>query len=461
MGSMIRGRALVLGAGTAGLLAARVLSDHFELVTVVERDRLPDSPTHRPGVPQSQHLHGLLLRGKVILERYFPGLQSELAADGAPYLDLMLDLAAFTPRGWAVRFPSPLGGYSASRALLEWTVRKRVAALPNVAFLEETVIQGLVADDRRVVGARLAARGDAAAGDERCLRADLVVDATGRGSHLARWLREMGYPAPDETAIDPRLGYATRVYRIPDPPPGDWKGLFIQVIPHGPLRGGVLQPVEGERWMVTVGGAAGDYPPTDPDGFLEFTRTLASPTIYEAIRNAAPLSVVYGSRSTVNVLRHYERLARFPEGLVALGDAVCAFDPIYGQGMTTAALGAEVLDDCLRRERSRGNDSLRGLSRRFQARLARSNRPAWDMAAGQDLRVPGVRTVGIRRRRPGPVAGVVGRYIARAAALSVEDVYARLTFNEVISLVRPPTALFHPRMVTRVLFGPVGPNGVL
>jgi len=323
------GHALVVGGSMAGLLAARVLADHFERVTVVDRDRYPKGPEFRAGVPQSRHLHALLGRGQELLEGMFPGLVAELTAAGAVTIAWPAEALSLAPAGWTRRFPTSVTVLSLTRPLLEWAVRRRVAALGRVRFAEGTEAVGLLADpDRRaVIGARLRDRGqpDGPAAE---LAAELVVDASGRDSRAPRWLEELGYGAPPETRVNAFLGYATRYYR---PPPGfaaDWRALYLRGVPPRHPRGGALFPVEGDRWMVTLGGYGRDYPPTDEAGFLAYACSLRSRVLYDAIKEAEPLTPVHGYRRTDNQLRHYDRLARWPERFVVTGDAVCAFNPV-------------------------------------------------------------------------------------------------------------------------------------
>jgi len=308
--------AVVIGGSMAGLLAARVLADHFERVTLVERDRFPDGPEFRKGVPQARHVHVLLSRGFRVLERLFPGVSAELAAAGAPEVDWTGDCGVCTRGGWHPRFLSGIVSRICSRALLEWTIRRRVAARPNVRFLQACDVVELLpaAGGARVRGVRLRWRegppADLDPAEEHELQADLVVDASGRDSRAPRWLAALGYPAPAVTTINSFLGYATRWYRRPAGFQADWKALLLGAGPPEGKRGGIILPVEGDRWFVTITGGGRDYPPGDEAGFLEFARSLRSSALYEAIKDAEPLSPVYVYRRTENRLRQYERLAR-------------------------------------------------------------------------------------------------------------------------------------------------------
>ena len=446
-----RSHALVIGGSMAGILAARVLADHFGRVTVVERDRFPEGPAPRKGVPQARHVHALLKRGRLALERLFPGIGEELIAAGAPTLDMVADIAWLNPAGWGVRFPSDLAFVAFSRDLLDWHVRRRLAADHDggVRFLEGYDVTGLIPDTAGtgVAGARVSARNRPGGGGEEGLRADLVVDATGRGSRAPEWLEALGYGRPAETVVNAHLGDASRVYRRPPGFRADWKMAFVQAAPPDVTRGGLLLPIEGDRWMLTLVGRDRDYPPTDEEGFMSFASSLRSPIIRDAIENAEPLSPIHGYRATANRRRHYEKLPRQPHNFLVTGDAACAFNPVYAQGMTAAALGAETLQACLREQRRRRSGGhLTGLSRGFQKRLAGINKAPWMLATGEDFRVRGV-----EGGKPNAINRFMHRYMDRVLELSTHDVGVRLALLEVFNLVKPPTAILSPPIAAKVL----------
>jgi 2-polyprenyl-6-methoxyphenol hydroxylase-like FAD-dependent oxidoreductase len=443
--------AIVIGGSIAGLVTARVLADHFAGVTIIERDHYSDQPEFRKGVPQSRHLHALLEQGQVLLENLFPGLGTELAAAGAHILEMPADALLLSPFGWHRRFRPGLKLLCCSRELLEWTIRCRVAAIGTVRFLEGQDMMGLLANSDRscVTGVQLRVRDNDAVRNLKELQSTLVVDASGRHSRAPEWLQAMGYSRPEETTINAFLGYASRYYAPPKDFQADWSVLFLQPKPPNIPRGGVLLPLEGNRWLVTLVGAARAYPPTDEAGFLDFARSLRSPLLYQIIKDAQPLSSISGYLRTENHLRHYERLPQWPEQFIILGDAVCAFNPVYGQGMTVATQAALLLDQSLREHKHRYPDgNLSGLSRRFQRQVAKINAPAWLLATGADFSYP--TTEGGKRSL---FARIMHPYLQRVARVSTLDPEVGRALFDVTNLVSPPITLFRPRILMRVIRG--------
>lgn len=432
-----RGRAVVVGGSIAGLLAARALCPHVERVVLLDRDRFPAGAAPRPGVPQARHVHQILLRGLQVLEAFFPGLRAELIADGAVALELPQDIATHGGSAWGPRFRSGLATLCCSRDLLEHHVRARLWQEPRLERREATTAAGLELVDGQVAGVRWRGAG----GGEGVEEADLVVDASGRASRAAEWLADAGYGAVPELRMDPAVGYASRLYRRPPRAPRGWRALFVSSAPPLLKRGGGVFPVEGGRWLVTLSGAGGDHPPTDEAGFLAFARALADPALAEAIDGAEPLSPVWGHRATENRWRRFDRLPRCPAGFLVTGDAVCAFNPVYGQGMTTAAVGAELLAGLLR-SRPAGPD----LGRRFQSRLARACRTPWLLATAQDRLYQET-----RGDRPDPWTRLQERYLQRLLPLAFERPEVYLDFLRVAHLVAPAARLARPGLLPRVL----------
>jgi 2-polyprenyl-6-methoxyphenol hydroxylase-like FAD-dependent oxidoreductase len=441
-----RRHAVVVGGSLAGMLAARVLSGHFDDVTLLERDDFPETPTGRKGLPQGRHAHGLLERGRRVMERLLPGLTDELVQAGAELMDGIRDIATLCPYGWYVRCRGDLLTLASSRDLIDWGVRGRVAAIPNVRIHQGVAVAGLICGPggAGVAGVRLQPRpsGHGADRGRTELVADLVVVADGRNSRLPDWLTALGYEPPPETVVNSFQGYASRRYRPPAGFKAEWKELYIQQAPPDDPRGGLVTPIEGGLWLVSLIGGDGDYPPTDEAGFLGFARSLRSPVLYEAIAGAEPLTSVMGQRATENRLRHYDRLEQFPDGVVALGDAVCAFNPVYGQGMTAAALGAEALDRWLRGESWRRRP---GRGQVFQHALARANATPWQLATGADY--------GFRTTEGSPeewVARLTSRYLAAVMRTGTRRPWVRQRLAEVIHMIRPQSALFGPGVLGRL-----------
>ena len=455
--SLRSGHAVVLGGGMAGLLAARALADHFSRVTVVERDPAPAAPGHRKGVPQDQHIHVLLSAGASALERFFPGFTEELIAAGGETFDCGSDARWFHHGVWKVRQHAGVPLLAQSRPFLEWHVRRRLAALSDVAFASGDASELLTdADRRRVQGVRVRRR-DGSAEDD--IAADLVVETGGRGSHVPKWLDAMGFGKPPEETVVIDLGYATRVYQRPPRTRGDWQMLLVYAKAPAGTRTGIVSPIEGDRWIVTLSGCLKDYPPDDDAGFLDFARSLERPDIFEAIKDAKPLSPITTIRFPAQRRRHYEKMRRFPDGLVVMGDAMCSFNPLYGQGMSVAALEAAALADCLREQRD-----MVGFPRRFFQRAARIIDGPWLLATGADFLYPGA----VGKRPAG--TGVLGWYNVKVLELSGCDPRVQTTFLEVMHLTRSPFALFSSGVLLPVLGRALGlnprlppemPNGVI
>jgi 2-polyprenyl-6-methoxyphenol hydroxylase-like FAD-dependent oxidoreductase len=439
--------AVVIGGSMAGLLAARALCDHFERVTIIERDQLPERPEPRKGVPQARHLHALMNRGLRILNSFFPRLQDELVGRGALVIDMANDMTWLTPAGWGVNFQSDIAILGCSRDLLEWCVRQQLSAMRQVQFVDGCNVGGLVpTHDRNGIGGLRIKRRDVGPAEE-TIAADLIVDASGRGSRAPHWLKELGHEIPEQVVVDASLGYTSRVFRRSGKLPDGRYGAYVQPAPPENNRGGVLFPIEGDRWILTLAGYGGDCPPTDEDGFMNFTRSLRSPIIYDAVKGAAPLSEIYSYRATENRLLCYHKLSRIPDGFIVLGDAVCAFNPVYAQGMTAAALGALTLSECLNEQAKLRRDGLLfGFSLRFQKKLAKVNSAPWMLATSEDFRVRGV-TGGT----PDRITRFMQRYVDRVVALSTESVVVRDSLLRVFNLLERPLRLFHPQIVLRIV----------
>ncbi|MES5821342.1 FAD-dependent oxidoreductase [Streptomyces sp. RG80] len=445
--------AIVLGGSHTGMLAAAALAPLADRVVVVERDELPAGPAPRKGLPQARHVHLLWSGGVLAMEELLPGITEELRAAGARRAPITTDMVALSARGWFRRWPESHHIVLAGRDLLDATVRTRVLADERIEVLDGTEALGLLGDADAVTGVRL--RGPD--GHERTLDAGLVVDCTGRGSSTPRRLTELGLPAPVRREVDAGLAYASRLFLAPEPARGGFPVVNVQIDPRagGPGRAGVLLPIEDGRWLVTLSGTKGGEPPaSDSSGssggdFVRFAREeLRHPIIGDLIERAEPLSEVVFTRTTANRRHFYERMPAWPENLMVLGDALAAYNPVYGHGLAVGAQSALILREVTRRH----GWGAAGLSRRVQKAVARPVGAAWDLAIGQDVFYPGATEDGptLRDRL---VAGYVDRLMYTATGNG--RIARRVT--DVTSLERRAEVLLGPSVLLAAAVGPLKP----
>jgi 2-polyprenyl-6-methoxyphenol hydroxylase-like FAD-dependent oxidoreductase len=421
----------------AGLLTGRVLSDHFERVTIIERDCLPAGVEARKGVPQGRHIHGLLKKGESIMTDFFPELFPALLRGGSSDLDMAADMHWYHFGAWKAQFPSNITVYSQSRPFLETQVRHCLAARENVRIIDGCEVSQLCAnDDRtRINGVQLRHR--TGARSHETLSADLVIDAGGRGSQAPRWLTSLGYAPVKEAVVKVDVGYASRIYWRPNPSPFDWKGLLVSPKPPQGKRAGLILPIENDAWMVTLIGWLKDYPPADGSDFLEYARTLPVSDLYEAIKHAEPQTTIVTHKFPSNRRRYYERMLPFPAGLVVVGDALCSFNPAYVQGMTVAALEAQALQVCLQKEvKSHSRTSAADLAHRLQKGVAKVANGSWLLATSEDFRYAEA------EGRPLPGTRLLNWYMGRVHELVSTDRRVTLHFYEVMNMLRSPLVLF-------------------
>lgn len=441
---MSTNHAVVMGASITGLVAARVLSRHFDRVSIIDRDVLPAGCENRRGVPQGRHGHGLLASGFDALKHLFPQLERDLVAAGAQRGDVIGDVRWFQHGHYKTKFNSGLGGILLSRPLLEGTIRDVVRKLPNVTFIDGTHVMGLVSDGkgRAVIGVRIQR-------DDRpsVIDAALVVDATGRASRSPQWLEELGYQPPLVQTVEIGLGYTTRTFKRRARDLDGDIGAIVGPRPPGLKRVGFMLAMEGGRWMVTLGGWLGEHAPTDQRGFIKFAESLAAPDIYDVVKDAVPLTEAVTYAFPANLRRRYEKLTRFPAGYLVMGDAVCSFNPFYGQGMSVAALEGLALDRALA-----SRPALDRLWRPFLRAATRVVETPWTIAAGSDFAFPGVTGA-----KPAGT-DVVNWYLDRVHRVASTDRVVCRTFFDVANLLKPSTILFGPRVLTRVAKGCLWPT---
>jgi 2-polyprenyl-6-methoxyphenol hydroxylase-like FAD-dependent oxidoreductase len=423
------------------LTAAAVASTGAD-VEILEADALPDTPAPRKGLPQGQHAHVLMSGGATAMEQLLPGLTGRLLAAGARRIPLPTGMVGLAPEGWYRRW-SEESQYviTCSRDLLDHTVRTAVLAREGITLHSGYRAGGLTGTRAQVTGVR--ADKD---GATRTWQADLTVDASGRGTRMPAWLTTLGLTPPTELRVDSGLAYVSRLYRSPA---GDaaWPIVNIQANSKTgePGRAGVILPIEDGRWIVSLSGTRGSRPTSD---FTAFARTLRHPLIAELLEHAEPVGAVSVNRSTANERRPYEKLTNWPDGLLAIGDAVAAYNPVYGHGMSVAAQQAVIL----REELTRRGLHTPGFTRAVQRALARPADTAWTLATGQDIHYPGV-----EGRKPHLPDRIVQAYASRLshAACGRQDAAKALT--EVMTLNAQPTSLFSPRTVWAAIRGPLFP----
>ncbi|MFJ2818885.1 MULTISPECIES: FAD-dependent monooxygenase [unclassified Streptomyces] len=439
-------RAVVIGAGLAGVLAAAALAPAVDEVVVLDSDELPDGPVHRRGLPQGRHAHLFMTGGLAAMDDLLPGVDIRrlLLDAGAHEIDAARDMVARTTEGWLPRWrhdgPRVL---SCSRALVDWVVRDAVLRTTGARIRNARATE-LLGDAGRVRGVRAWDQD----GDTD-LAADLVVDASGRGSRIVRWLDVLGVRGVEERSVDTGLVNATRVYRTPAGAER-FPLTVIHADPYSgrPGRSGMVMPIEGDRWMVSLGGTRGGEPPSDADGFLRYALELADPVVGRLISGAEPLTDVHLSRSTSNARRYLEKVRDWPEGLVVLGDALATFNPNYGQGMSVAALEAGVLA----RELAHGDVRATGLARRVQRAAARPVDAAWTIALGQDVWYPQV-----RGGRPGVADRLVTAFSRRLTKAATGSYPAAAALWDVSTMTTGPERLLRPSTLLAVLNGPLLP----
>ncbi|MEM9214916.1 MAG: FAD-dependent monooxygenase [Cyanobacteria bacterium P01_F01_bin.150] len=431
--------AIVIGGSMTGLLAGHILAKHYQQVTVIERDVYPMEPTPRKGIPQSRFLHVLLQRGQLILEELFPGLTDELVSHGAPLLNDSQDICFFSQYGVAKKDASSILTISPTRGLLDWIIRRRLCQQSNIQFLEGAKVTSLVGmPDQKGIGGVHVKTADG----EQTLMANLVIDASGKTSKAPQWLQALGYEAPDETFLDARIGYAHRIYELPSQPSVEWKAAIVWPSLPDQTRAAILFPVEGDRWIVGLGGAAPDYPPTNEAEYLEYARSLPTPEIYNAIKDAKPLSGIYVYRGNENRLRAYEKLAVYPDNFLVMGHAACAFNPVYGQGITMAAIEAQILDHALHQL----PDALRSdWCQTIQQQFAKAEEIPWSMATEMDQQY-------INRNQPHTLLERFNNwYQSQLLALITRDakVYERMT--RVNHMLDKPHNLVAPGILLKIM----------
>lgn len=423
----------------AGLMTGRMLAEHYAEVLVLDRDREWREIAPRKGVPQSAHIHVLLDKARDTLERLFPGFLDELRAAGSFRADCIGDLAWFHHGVWKKRVYSQIYYHLQSRPLVEWTARRMLQRCENVRLLEKVEVQQPLFSGK---GDELIGLSVRRAGESEDLYADLVVDCSGRASKFSEWFRKAGVADPEETSVEINIGYSSRIFRRPADFNGDWKALMIYPKPPQEKRLGYIYHIEpdaeGERWIVSLTGTMGDNPPATDEEFLEFARSLSHPELYRVVRDLEPLTPVQSYRFAENRRVRYEKCKSLPRNFAAVGDSLASFNPIYGQGISIAALAVDVME----RELQKGGS----WERRYFKRIARKLNDPWLVTTSEDFRYPEAKG----KRPPGlKVLNWYMGWIHRLTSVD-EDIYKN--FFRILHFWKRPFVLFRPDIAGKVLW---------
>lgn len=434
-----RRHAVVIGGSLSGLLAAAVLAEHAT-VTVIDADLLPEGPAPRRGLPQGRHTHLLWSGGARAMERILPGITEELTGAGALRRSLPTDLVTKTAQGWIPRCGEKQFNISCSRDLLDSVLRARVTGLAGVSTLQQSRVRGLEGTAARVTGVRVDTPGE----ENRLVTADLMVDASGRGSRATAWLRKLGVGGIRQAEVDSGLVYATRIFEAPA---GAHEAGFpiinVQSDPRVPVPGqtATIVPIENGQWQATLSGTRGGQPTGDPDRFIPFAKGMRDPIVGELLEGRKPLTDVAVTPGTANRRVYFEKAA-LPEGFFAVGDSVATFNPLYGQGMSVAAQGLLAVRALLR---EKGLDRP-GTGREAQRAIAPQVSTAWELATSQDILYPGATGM-----KPKAGTGLLNAYVDRLMTGATTDEVLTGALFKVITMSGAPTDWLRPSVLWHVL----------
>ncbi|MFI1700286.1 NAD(P)/FAD-dependent oxidoreductase [Streptomyces bobili] len=438
-------RAVIIGGSLAGMLAAAAVSDYVDTVDVVEAHELPSGAHRRAGVPQAAHFHTLLSGGAEAIDQLLPDCVDQLVAGGAVRVPVTTDMVMYSPEGWYRRWERATHfQVTASRDLTDAIIRARVLANPKVTLHQRTRVVALLGDKHRIHGVRIRS----ATEQEYEQPAHLIIDASGRSSRTPNWLKELGLTGLKEERIDTGLSYASRIYRAPVPTKG-WPIINIQADFQGgqPRAGGII-PIEDDCWHVSLMGPSGAEPGRDTAEFEQYARSLRHPIVADLLSRAAPLSDVAFTRTTANRRYFYERLRPWPEGLIVVGDAVAAFNPVYGQGMTVAARGALAIRKALFT-----GGLVDGVAKKIQSAVAVPVRTAWTLSVGSDIHRPSS-----KGRTPNPVDRLLQRYVSHLSKTATGSHSVATALTDVLMLQAEPLSLFKPSILLAALVGSSRPQ---
>jgi 2-polyprenyl-6-methoxyphenol hydroxylase-like FAD-dependent oxidoreductase len=430
-------RAIVIGGSIAGKLSARVLSDFFEEVIVLEKDQKNDSIAIRKGVPQGSQGHVLLKSGEELLEELFPGIIAEMVKEGSTVSDFARDLVWFHHGCRKVSFDSGLSIIQQSRSFLEWHIQKRLETIPNIDFRYGITVKKLLLKDNKEISGITLEKQD---GRQMNLSGDLVIDASGAASLTPKWLEELGFKKPKKTEVKIDLFYASMIFGKLAARASNWHSLLVYPNPPKQSKGGTISPIEGDCHLVTLLGYGVEHLPSDHSAFLQYAKNLDQPDLYEAIKTAVPESGIQMYRFPALRRYHFDKMKQFPAGLLVIGDSICRIDPVFAQGMSIAAMEAVVLRKMLKSSRTKEK-----LTNDFHRKISKIIEIPWLIALTEDFRfqhTSGKKPFGL---------SILQMYVKNVvlACSHNEKVYSQ--FMNVLHLKAHPVSLFKPAILTSVL----------
>ncbi|MET8289463.1 FAD-dependent monooxygenase [Streptomyces sp. NPDC005132] len=434
--------AVVIGGSLAGMLAAAAVKNSVDTVEIIEAHDLPLTPQARTGVPQAAHIHPLLSGGAKAIDALLPGTIERLLEAGANQVPMTTNMVYLAPEGWYRRWQRDTHYLiAASRDLTDSVIRQQVLKDARISIRSHARVLALLGDARRVTGVKLRTTD----GSEHEVHGDLVIDASGRSTRTPQWLAELGITGLVEEHIDSGMTYASRIYRAPVPTT-NWPLINVLPDPAHPGPAGAIVPIEGNRWHVSAYGPPGSRPSREPETFKDYVRSLRHPVIADLLSHAEPLTDVTVAHSTANHRFYYERLKVWPEGLINLGDAVAALNPVYGHGMSVAAQGALAIRDLL------SSGLSPDFARRAQRAVSRPINVAWSLSVGQDVLYP--TTTG---KRPTAADRLLQGYVSRLSRTATGNFRVATALTDVLTLEAPPTVLLRPDILLAAAIGPLLP----
>ena len=457
-------KAIVIGGGIAGLLSARILSGHFSKTIVLEKDRYPKEKGPRNGTPQANHIHVFLAKGMQTIIDLFPGIEEKLLSQGGHKIDVISKAKFKFPTGWARNFNSDMNTIVCSRQLLEYTIRQEILKKYfNVKIIENTRVIGLAttidSEQKIITGVNMIYGNGKNNNDYNdinkttTINANLVVDASGRRSETPIWFEKIGLEKPNETKINSFIGYAGRRVQLlstqSSPLLSNYKVVVVFTNPPNNPRMVVMTAIEDNQWQLGLLGIGKTYPPTDEKGFLNFAKELGVEDIYKIVRDAKPISNIYGYREDGSRLYHYEKIKKWPKNFIVLGDAVSAFNPIYAQGVTVAAIQSKILDNLLYKYKkiNTAADLKKGFEIKFQREIAKLNSLPWLLGTSEDLLWSSTEA----NKKMNPFTKIIQRYSKHVILLTPNSRLATRSFLEMLNMVKSPAVLFHPLLIAQVL----------